>query len=130
MGSVTTYNEGKHNPNVLHIRRDLWEQTVEDVKKLKEECNKARYLANFYFFWSTTERPLLLGWVGEQQSVGRLMQLEGATALERRIHDLCLRVEKELLASELATMVVMTLSDAGQELQHLRAAKRQMVRGD
>ena len=57
MGSVTTYNEGKHNPNVLHIRRDLWEQTVEDVKKLKEECNKARYLANFYFFWSTTERP-------------------------------------------------------------------------
>ena len=42
MGSVTTYNEGKHNPNVLHIRRDLWEQTVEDVKKLKEECNKLR----------------------------------------------------------------------------------------
>ena len=58
------------------------------------------------------------------------MQLEGATALERRIYDLCLRVEKELPASELATMVVMTLSDAGQELQHLRAAKRQMVRGD
>jgi len=49
------------------------------------------------------------------------MQLEGATALERRTYDLCLRVEQEVPASELATSIVMALSESGQELQRLRA---------
>jgi len=48
------------------------------------------------------------------------MQLQGATERERRIYDLCLRVEKEMPASELATTIVMALSDAGEELQRLR----------
>lgn len=49
------------------------------------------------------------------------MQLEGATALERRLYDLCLRVEREVPASELATTIALALSEAGQELQCLRS---------
>ena len=49
------------------------------------------------------------------------MQLQGATELERRIYDLCLRVEKDMPASELATTVVVALSDAGERLQRLRS---------
>lgn len=48
------------------------------------------------------------------------MQLEGATELERRTYEVCLRVEREMPASELATTIVTTLSEAGNELQHLR----------
>jgi hypothetical protein len=50
------------------------------------------------------------------------MQLEGATPLETRIYNLCLRVEQEMPASELETEIVTTLSDAGRQLQVLRGA--------
>jgi len=48
------------------------------------------------------------------------MQLSGATELERRVYELCLRVESELPAGELATLISSTLSGCGNELQRLR----------
>lgn len=48
------------------------------------------------------------------------MQLQGASELELRISELLRRVESEMPASELATTIVATLSDSGNELQRIR----------
>ncbi len=48
------------------------------------------------------------------------MQLHGATKLELRLYELCIRVEREMAAGELETAIVSGLSDAAEELQRLR----------
>ena len=48
------------------------------------------------------------------------MNLDTATEIERRLYDVCLRVERELPAGELSTAIVTALSEAGEQLQRVR----------
>ena len=97
---------------------------VANTDATPEELLPARWLREMpdkpRFTLTRFQLEKLVAMANQTHIGGGLMQLKGATELEKRLYDTCIAAETGLGCGELQTRFITVMSDASAELQHQR----------